>query len=156
MSADDESAPRDASGAASTADAAQGNPFRSLFAVVSGFVVLWLLGALYVGVVGSVAAGQFPEDESPTTVGLALLLLGIVPNGIVAGLLTGRIAGFAPVVHAAVLGGLVGFLGMMSSDQARGMPWWFALGRIVLPTIFVVLGGVIARARPQRPAAKRA
>ncbi|MDQ3035355.1 MAG: hypothetical protein M3Y87_23325 [Myxococcota bacterium] len=153
MSADDESATR---APQATADDPEGNPFRSLFAVISGFVVLWILGALYVGVLGSLAGAQFPGEGPPTTVGLALLLLGIAPNGIVAGLLTGRVAGFAPIVHAAVLGGLVGFVGMMSSDQAQGMPWWFALGRIVLPTVFVVLGGAIARVAPRRAVAKRA
>src|SRR5690606_33303404 len=127
-------------------DGPEGSPLRSVFAVVSGFVVLWILGALYASVVYSIASAQFPEDEAPTTIGLALTLAGAVPNGIVAGLLVGRNAGLAPIAHAAVLAGLIGFFAMMSSDQAQGMPWWFALGRIVLPSLFVVLGGVIAKA----------
>lgn len=123
-----------------------GSPLRSVFAVISGFVVLWILGMLYATVVYSVASAHFPDEQPPTTVGLALTLAGALPNGIVAGLMVGRIAGFAPIVHAAVLGGVIGFFAMMSSDQARGMPWWFALGRVVLPTLFVVLGGAIAKA----------
>lgn len=132
-----------------------GSPIRSILAVVGGFVVLWILGGLYVGVLGSLAGDQFPEGGVPTTTGLLLLLVGAVPNGIVAGLIVGRAAGHAPIVHAAVLGGLIGFVGMMSSEQAHGMPWWFALGRIALPILFLVLGGAIARATPPRRTTKK-
>jgi hypothetical protein len=130
-----------------------GSPLQSAFAVVAGFVVSWILGYLYVSVVYSLATPQFPAEERATDLGLLLLLAGAVPNGIVAGLLVGRLAGFAPVAHAAVLGGLIGFIGMMSSDEARGMPFWFALGRIALPTLFIIVGGFIAKAT--RPASKK-
>lgn len=128
-----------------------GSPLRSVFAVIAGFVALWILGNLYISVVYSLATAQFPVEERATDRGLLLLLAGAVPNGIVAGLLVGRVAGFAPIAHAAVLGGLIGFIGMMSSDDARGMPFWFALGRIALPTLSVILGGLIAKTTRKVP-----
>ncbi len=130
-----------------------GSPLKSVFAVVVGFIVSWILGYLYMAVIYSLATPQFPTEERATSLGLLLLLAGAVPNGIVAGLLVGRLAGVAPVAHAAVLGGLIGFIGMMSSDDAQGMPFWFALGRIALLPLFIVVGGFVAKTT--RPASKK-
>lgn len=126
------------------ADESPGSPIRSLFAVIAGGLVVWMLGPLYMGVLVRLAADHFAGDR-PTDVGLALLLAGWLPNGVLGGLLTGRLAGVAPIVHAAVLGSLFGFVAMMSMDQARGLPWWFALGLVLAPAVSVVLGGVVAR-----------
>lgn len=132
----------------------QRSPLRSLLSVVAGWLVLWVAGGLYAAMLSRFAAAHY-AGERPSDVGLALLLAGALPNGVVGGLVTGRVAGFAPVAHAAVLAGLVGFFALMSSDQARGMPWWFAVGRAVVPGACIVIGGGIARLVAPRPKGRR-
>jgi hypothetical protein len=132
-----------------------GSPIRSLFSVIVGWVVLWLLGALYASVVYRLAPAHFPAEAPPTATGMALMLAGAVPNGIVGGLITARLAGVAPLVHAAILAGVLGFFGLMSSDAALGMPGWFAIARPLLLPLAIVGGGAIARWVPARGAPKR-
>ena len=133
-----------------------GSPAQSALAVFAGFVAFTILNALYGSVVYRVAAAEFPEAEGEgtiTSLGMILTLAGGLPNGVIAGVVVGRFAGFAPIAHAAVLAGVIGFYAMMSSHLARGLPWWFALGRIVIPSLAILLGGRAARvveARKQR------
>ena len=138
----------DAPPAPKPASDAPGSPLRSLLGLVAGWFALYVLGTLFLGVLASMLPHDVPtgEDAVPTERGLALWLAGMVPNGIVAGMITARIAGWSPLGHAAVLGGIIGFFGMVSSDEAHGMPGWFALGRAIVPTLAILAGGAIARA----------
>lgn len=126
-----------------------GSPLRSVLAIAVGWFVLTILGQLLFGVLSRWMAADFPTSEGtvPTERGLIVWLLGSLPNGILAGLLAARIAGWAPIAHSAVLGGIVGFFAMTSADRAHGLPWWFAIGWIVGPPLGIVLGGLIARLR---------
>lgn len=128
----------------------QGSPLRSIAAVMLGWLVLqWILWPLF----GSMIARLFPgELDPPSERFLVAMTVGMLPNGLVAGLLTARVAGWAPIAHAAVLGGLIGFFGMMSSDAAHGLPGWFAIARVVVPAISVVIGGALARWIRRAPA----
>ena len=120
---------------------------RSVLAVAAGWLVIMVLGQLLASVLGSTMSADFPtgEDSRPTDRGLAVWIAGSVPNGIVAGLITARIAGWAPIVHASVLAGVVGFFAMRNADRASGLPGWFAIAWIVVPPLAIVLGGVVSR-----------
>lgn len=133
-----------------------GTPFRSLGAVAAGWAVLFVLGQLLLGVLASALPSDIPSVEGtvPTPRGLALFLLLGSANGVVAGLLTARLAGFAPVVHASALAAWIGFSAMMSSDAAQGLPFWFALGRVVTPALPIVLGGVLGKRLEARRTAR--
>lgn len=135
----------------------QGNPIRSVLAVGAGWLAMLVLGQLFLGVLASTMPSDVPtsEDAAPTGRGLAIWLVGMLPNGLVAGLITGRVAGWAPIAHAAALAGLIGFFAMTTSDEARGLPWWFALGRALVPAAAIVLGGIAARSVEARRRARR-
>lgn len=138
---------------------AGGSPAQSALAVFAGFVAFTLLNALYGSVVYRLASSEFPDAEGEgtlSTLGMGLTLGGYLPNGMLAGVVTGRFAGFAAIAHAAVLAGVIGFYAMMSSHVARGLPGWFALGRIVVPSLAIVVGGAIARASQARRAKRSA
>lgn len=124
-----------------------GSPLHSLLGLAAGWLALYVLGTLFLGVLASTLPHDIPSAEGavPTERGLALWLAGMLPNGIVAGMITARIAGWAPIGHAVVLGGLIGFFGLVSSDEAHGLPGWFALGRAIVPTLAILAGGAIAR-----------
>jgi uncharacterized membrane protein YhdT len=131
-----------------------GSPLRSTLAVCAGYTVMWITAGLYGSLLFRFLPDHFAEG-APTGTGLALLLAGALPSGLVAGLIAGRLAGWAHLVHAAALAGLIGFAGMMSSDAAQGTPAWFALGRILVPALAVVLGGLVARQADARLRARR-
>jgi hypothetical protein len=127
-----------------------------VLSLVAGYVVMWITAGLYGAMVVRLVPDDFPAHGAPTERGMVLILGGALPSGIVAGLITGRLAGWAPLVHVIVLAALIGFLGALSSDQARGLPGWFALGRILVPVVALVFGGVIARATVARQRPRRA
>jgi hypothetical protein len=122
------------------------SPARSAIAVLGGVVVYWILLSLFMGITVSMLPSLFPREEGATlpTGGLAAILLGELVNGLVAGLLTARIAGRAPLAHTAALAGLLGLYAMTSMDQVRGMPGWFALGFACMGPLAVMIGGAVA------------
>lgn len=130
-----------------TAGDPPGSPIRSVLAVAAGWLVVMVMGQLLLGVLTSTMGADFPTEEGsqPTERGLALWIAGSVPNGIVAGLITARLAGWAPIAHAAVLAGIIGFFAMSSADQASDLPGWFAIAWIVVPPLAIALGGVVSR-----------
>lgn len=123
------------------------NAFGSLLAILGGWLTVLLLGFLTFPMLVAILPDEFARGEEGHTsaLGLSMTLLSYALNGLLGGFVTGRLAGFAPIIHATVLGAFVGFAGLMSSDAAQGMPWWFALGRAVVPGIGIVLGGAVAR-----------
>lgn len=133
--------------AGDTAGGPPGSPIRSVLAVAAGWIVVMLLGQLLLRVLAATMGADFPTEEGsqPSERGLAIWIAGSVPNGIVAGLITARLAGWAPIAHAAVLAGIIGFFAMSSADQASELPGWFAIAWIVVPALAIALGGVVAR-----------
>ena len=125
------------------------SPGRSALGVFAGFVVLQILGMLFLLMAGSMFPSLYPSGEGaqPTTNGLVLSLVAEFANALVAGLITARLAGRAPMVHATVLAALVGFFSMAAMGDLRTMPGWFALGFVLLAPIGCLLGGLVARLR---------
>lgn len=123
------------------------NAFGSLLAILGGWLTVLLLGFLTFPMLVAILPNEFARGEEGQTsaLGFAMTLVSYALNGLLGGFVTGRLAGFAPIIHAAVLGAFVGFAGLMSSDAALGMPWWFALGRAVVPGIGIIAGGAVAR-----------
>lgn len=123
------------------------SPLASAFAVAAGFAANWLLGGLSGMTLASSFPAEFPlgDPPRPTDTGLVLTTAAMALNATVAGLLTGRLAPVAPIVHAGILAGLFGMFALTGMDQARGLPGWFALAFALVPPATAVLGGWLAR-----------
>lgn len=121
------------------------SPVRSAFAVIAGIILYPLLLTLFMGMIGALFPALYPTDpDGPqTTAGLALVLVGELLNGAVAGLIASRIAGRAPIAHAGVLAGVLGLFAMASMDQVTNMPGWFGLGFATCAPLGVLLGGLL-------------
>jgi hypothetical protein len=121
------------------------SPVRSAFAVIAGIILYPILLTLFMFMVGALFPSLYPTDpEGPqTTPGLALIVLGELVNGAVAGLIASRIAGRAPIAHAGVLAGVLGLFAMASMDQVAGMPGWFAIGFATGAPLGVLVGGLL-------------
>ncbi len=132
------------------------SPARSALSVLGGVVAYWILLSLFMGVAASVLPSLFPREEgaSLTPFGMVAIVVGELANGLVAGLLTARLAGRAPLAHTAALAGLLGLYAMTSMDQVRGMPGWFALGFACTGPLAVMIGGAVAGRVMARPTAR--
>lgn len=135
------------------------SPLASAASVAVGFAANWLLSGLAGSALASLFSADFPmpgpdgEMPHPTDTGLLLLTLSMAFNGLVAGLLVGRLAPIAPIVHAGVLAGIFGMFAMTGMDQARGLPGWFAIAFAIVPPAACVLGGYLAKLGTARRAA---
>ncbi len=130
------------------------SPLASAASIAVGFGANWILGGLSGVTLARLFPAEFPlgDPPRPTTLGLVLTTLAMALNAMVAGLLVGRLAPIAPVVHASILAGLFGMFAMTGMDQARGLPGWFALSFAFVPPASVVLGGWLAKLAAQRRA----
>lgn len=136
------------------------SPLRSTLAVLAGFALNWFLAGAGAATLAALFPSHFPPAPAdgtppvPTTTGLVLITVVFSANALLAGVLTGRAAVHAPVVHAGILAGVFGLLALWGLDQARGMPGLFAIAFVVLPPIFALLGGMIAQRAARRRAAR--
>lgn len=130
------------------------SPLASAAAIAVGFGANWFLGGLSGVTLASLFPAEFPlgDPPRPTTLGLVLTTVAMALNAMLAGLLCGRLAPVAPIVHASILAGLFGMFAMTSMDQARGLPGWFALAFAFVPPASVVLGGALAKLAARRRA----
>lgn len=121
------------------------SPGRSALSIFAGFVVLNILGFLFSVMASTLWPALFPTGEGaqPTTAGLELWLVGELVNALAAGLLAARLAGRAPVAHAAVLAALNGFFAMTAMGELRAMPTWFALGFALTAPVGILAGGLV-------------
>lgn len=128
-------------------DSAKISPARSVLAVFAGFVVLGVLNLLFMIVAGTALGSLYPQGEGvlPTSAGLALMLVAGVVNGSAAGLVTARIAGRAPFVHAAALTAVIGLQTVASIEEARGYPGWFVIGLVLAAPVGTMIGAAVAR-----------
>lgn len=149
-------APREALSAAdrAAASAAAVSPLASAASIAAGFAANFFLGGLSAMALASLFPAEFPlgDPPQPTTLGLMLTTLAMGLNATVAGLLVGRLAPIAPVIHAAILAGLFGMFAMTGMDQAHGLPGWFALSFALVPPAACVAGGALARLGARRRA----
>lgn len=136
------------------------SPLRSTLAVLAGFGLNWFLAGAGAAMLAALFPDHFPAplEEGvppvPTTTGLALVTVMFSANALLSGVLTGRVAVHAPLVHAGILAGVFGLLALWGLDQARGMPGLFAVAFVVLPPIFAVLGGLVAQRAARMRAAR--
>ena len=135
------------------------SPMRSFLAIAVGYAAIYFLRSLAVSMLARWFPGDLPQDDSmPTALGFALVLGAELPNALVAGLLVGRLAGRAPLVHTAILAAVLGAFALLTARQAEGIPGWFVAGFALVPPLGALAGGAIAqlaiRRRRQREAAK--
>lgn len=132
------------------------SPGRSALSVFAGFVLLFVLGLLAALTLPAIAPALYPTGEHavPTTSGLVLWLAAEAVNGVLAGLVTGRLAGRAPVAHAAALGALNGFYAMTAMGELSSMPGWFAVGYALSAPLGCIGGGLLAARVGARAAAR--
>jgi hypothetical protein len=128
------------------------SPVRSMAAVSLGFgLFTQILGRVGATALAALLPGAFPQQPDadvvviPSDIGLMAMMAMTFANATLAGLITGRVARFMPVLHALVLAGILGLFGATSMDQVRGFPGWFAIGYLALPALGAALGGVLAR-----------
>ena len=127
------------------------SPVRSMAAISLGFgLFTQVLGRVGATALAALLPGAFPQQPDPdvvvlpSDVGLVAMMVMTFANAVLAGLITGRVARFMPVLHAMVLAGILGLFGATSMDQVRGFPGWFALGYLGLPALGATLGGWLA------------
>jgi len=140
------------------APAALPSPFRATMAVLAGFALNFFLSGIGPQMLASMFPGEFPmpaNPESPpipTQTGLLLVCVVISANALLAGVLTGRVAVTKPLGHAGILAGLFGLFALYGLDQASLYPGWMAIAFVVLPPMFVLLGGLVAERAAKRRA----
>jgi hypothetical protein len=133
---------------------------RSVFAVIAGFVLVFVLSVGTDGLLMLLFPGQVAEHGSPGT-GLLLLVLGYCfAYLVVGGYVTGWIAGRAEVTHGVVLGGLglvVGLamtlpalLGLVPVPPEQSLPPWYAVACFLSAITGPTLGGCL-RSLSRRP-----
>jgi hypothetical protein len=128
--------------------------------VLAGFGLNWFLAGAGAAMLAALFGAHFPPPPAdgtppiPTSTGLVLVTAMFSANALLAGVLTGRIASYAPVAHAGILAGVFGLFALWGLDQARGMPGLFAIAFVVSPPLFALLGGVVAQRAATRRAAR--
>ncbi len=137
------------------------SPFRATMAVLAGFALNFFLSGIGPQMLASLFPSEFPmpadpeTPPTPTELGLVLVCVVFSANALLAGVLTGRVATTKPFGHAAILAGIFGLFALYGLDQARQQPGWFAIAFVVLPPLFVLLGGLVAQRAAERRAKKR-
>jgi hypothetical protein len=136
------------------------SPFRATMAVLAGFGLNFFLSGIGPQMLAAMLPGEFPmpadpeTPPTPTELGLVLVCVIFSANALLAGVLTGRVALTKPFGHAAILAGIFGLFALYGLDQARQQPGWFAIAFVILPPMFVLLGGLVAERAAKRRAAR--
>lgn len=122
------------------------SPAKSALSIFAGFVVLNVLGVAFSFMAGTLWPALFPSGEGaqPTGNGLEIWLVAETLNGAAAGLVAARLAGRAPLAHAAILAAVNGVLALTALGELRTMPGWFAIGFIATAPLGIMLGGLVA------------
>jgi uncharacterized membrane protein len=127
---------------------------RSVAAVLGGAAVLWLLDGVLEGMLVRALADTLPTDQlsylavrnQPMT--LALMLVTHLVAALLAGYITGRIAGTQEVRHAMGAGAvlLAVYAGAFLGDNPMLPPVWMRV-TMLLVTLPVLVGGASIRAQ---------
>lgn len=115
---------------------------RSLVAVVGGYVVFALSGALLFQM-----SGQDPHAQAPVAFKVATVIWGAV-FALVAGWLTARVAARRPLLHAGIVGGLIALGAIVSIAASSPGSTWSQFSALIVMAPCAWLGGLVARARP--------
>ena len=113
---------------------------RSIGAVAAGYLIFASSAVLLFQM-----SGRAPHQAQPLAFEIASIVWGCV-FALVAGWFTARIANRRPVLHAAVLAGVIA-LGALASLTAEGAKWT-QLAALAVMAPCAWLGGVVSRARP--------
>ncbi|MEN0063476.1 MAG: hypothetical protein AAGA48_15095 [Myxococcota bacterium] len=120
---------------------------RSILAVVGGYVTLIIGVSAFFAIVTFVAPAVLEATGEPSFWLLLAELGASLIVAFIAGYVTGWIAPRRPVLHGAVLAGLMVVLGLVSTIAETGLkPLWSSLAVALVPPILVVLGAQV-RAR---------
>jgi len=115
---------------------------RSVGAVAAGYLIFAMSAVLLFQM-----SGRAPHQAQPITFEIASVVWGCV-FALVAGWLTARIAARKPVLHAAVLAGViaVGALASLVGDVSGAK--WSQISALVIMAPCAWIGGLVSRARP--------
>lgn len=119
---------------------------KSIFAVIAGFFTIVVLS----GGMDSLleAVGFYPLDREAFTIGMfAVSIFYRILISILGGFVVGKLAPDKPVKHVvvlAVIGTIIGILGVITGWNLPGYPRWYAisLAALTFPTIW--FGGKLA------------
>jgi hypothetical protein len=114
---------------------------RSIGAVAAGYLIFAMSAVLLFQM-----SGRAPHAAPPRTIDIARIVWGSV-FALVAGWLTARIAWRRPVLHAAVLAGVIalGALASLIGDLSGAK--WSQIAALVVMAPCAWLGGIVSRAR---------
>ena len=113
---------------------------RSIGAVAAGYLIFAMSAVLLFQM-----SGRAPHQPQPVTFEIASVVWGCV-FALVAGWLTARIAARKPVVHAAVLAGVIA-LGALGSLIAAGGAKWTQIAALAVMAPCAWAGGLVSRSR---------
>ena len=126
--------------------------FRSILAIVAGFVAASIVMMIFESIngrvvypeLGKMAAGMTDRDAirsllANAPVGAFLMIIaGWIAGSFVGGLLAGWIGRPSPVAHALVLGGLLTLAGVANNLMIPPPIWFWVVGLVpILPASFV-------------------
>ena len=114
---------------------------RSIGAVAAGYLIFAMSAVLLFQM-----SGRAPHQAQPLAFEIASVVWGCV-FALVAGWLTARIAARKPVLHAAILAGVIA-LGALGSLIAATGAKWTQVAALVVMAPCAWIGGKVSRARP--------
>ena len=117
---------------------------RSIGSVAAGYLVFAASSILLFQM-----SGRDPGAEAPLAFKAATVIWGSV-FALVGGWLTAHIAARRPVLHAAVLGGVIALGAIVSMITGGGQALWSQIAAAVVMAPAAAMGGVLARARLAR------
>ena len=115
---------------------------RSIGAVAAGYIVFGASAFLLFQL-----SGTDPHQPAPIGFKIASVIWGCV-FALVAGWLTARVAGPRPVMHAAILAGVIALGALVSIVARPGDAMWPQIAALVLMAPSAWLGGVLSRNQP--------
>lgn len=123
--------------------------FRSIGAVVAGYVVLTILVTILWLILGKIAPDRFGTAHAgPPLIAFVVDSLIAVGAGFAAGYLTALIAGRAELAHALALGGLMSLLSIITLLYPQtdiSLPGWHTFLLVVVMLITICLGARLRR-----------
>ena len=118
--------------------------FRTVGAVITGYIIITLLVTVPWLLLAKIAPGQFSTAHTePTLIAFVVDSLIAVVAGLTAGYLTGWIAGRAEIAHTMTLGTLLAVLSLITvllPDSTNPLPGWHSFLLIVIMWTTLCLG----------------
>jgi hypothetical protein len=116
---------------------------RSLGAVAAGYIVFATSAVLLFQL-----SGQAPHEAASSGFKIGSIIWGAV-FALIAGWMTGRVAGRRPATHAAVLAALIALGATVSLVARPSGAIWSQVGALAVMAPCTWLGGLLSRRRPE-------